>query len=133
MTRTIEFTRQLWPQPPKDGQPYFCLMNTLCFIDEDCHELWRQRIPEGLIKWDFDKKGVRVDSRGNLRHMNGPLNMRVEWDDTWGWLLKFYLTHGEAKHVWGQYLRFRTRDQFAIELAYCDWIGKAFDSWEALA
>ena len=130
MTRKVEFTRQLWPQPPKNSRPYFCLINTLCFIDEDHETLWQQKIPEGLIKWDFDKKGVRLDSHRNIVHMNGPLDLRVEWDETWGWLLRFYLTHEEAFHVWGEYLKFRTPEPYVIEPAYTEKVGRGLNLLE---
>jgi len=109
-TRTIEFTQQLWPQPPKDSKPYFCLINTLCFLDpnDPCKAVWEQKIPEADIKWIWDgRKGLK-----------GPCNVHVEYDEHWGWLLKFYISHQEAMHLWAEMMRFMMPPYRPIEPAY---------------
>ena len=86
-TRTVEFTRQLWPQPPKDARPWWCYLHTLKFYDKDMNEIWSQEVPEGHHLHN-ERMGLRIT------------NVHVEWDDAWGWLLKFEASHDTAMSVW---------------------------------
>jgi len=47
-TKLVVFERQLWPQPPYNSKPYWCLINTLIFY-RDGKVVWRQEIPEADI------------------------------------------------------------------------------------
>ncbi len=91
-TVTIEVTRQLWPQPPRNSRPYWCYINTLLFY-RGPKEVWSQEIPEAshFFKGNFN---WAVPSKFNLVYM------RVEYDKQWGWLLKFQMSHKEAFKVY---------------------------------
>ena len=95
-TPFIEFSRQLLPQPPKDAEPYFCLINTLIFYKKDTHEeVWRRLIPEA------DWLGFETQEHDNkLEHRHGQHNIRVEYEEGYGWVLKFTIAHDAAKAIW---------------------------------
>ena len=93
MTRIIEFKRQLWPQPPKDSKPSWYLINTLGFF-KNGEKVWEQEIPETDVKRMVTNEWGRVelDHPGYYFH--------VEYDETWGWLLSFKMSHKQAEKVW---------------------------------
>lgn len=88
-TVTIEFTRQLRPQPPKNSCPHWCYINTLLFYQNGAKEVWSQEVPEA----SYEFKGLK----NSLFSVSG---MRVEYDKQWGWLLKFQMSHKEAFKVY---------------------------------
>ena len=92
-TKTIEFTRQLWPQPPKNAHPSWYLINTLGFF-KNGEKVWEQEIPEA----DLKKMVVNRWGREGLDHPG--YHFHVEYDETWGWLLKFKMRHEQANRVW---------------------------------
>ena len=85
-TKTFEFTRQLWPPPPKDAKPWFCYIKTLIFYDKNQKEIWRQEIPE-------------CDQLGRERNKVRIYNVHVEWEKHFGWCLKFNLSHEIADEL----------------------------------
>lgn len=96
-TPVIEFKRQLLPQPPRDAHPHFCYIDTLIFYD--CHnkEVWRERVPEADQLEPFqsqDEHYNRLDSR------QGQGYIHVEYEEGYGWVLKFSITHTHAKRIW---------------------------------
>jgi len=93
MTKIIEFTRQLWPQPPKDAKPSWYLINTLGFF-KNGEKVWEQEIPETDVKRMVTNEWGRVE----LDHPG--YGFHVEYDKGWGWLLKFRMTHQQAEKVW---------------------------------
>lgn len=93
MTKIIEFTRQLWPAPPRDAKPSWYLINTLGFF-KGGKKVWEQEIPESDLKRMVTNRWglVELDHPGHYFH--------VELDDKFGWCLKFRMTHEEAEKVW---------------------------------
>ena len=92
-TKTIEFTRQLWPPPPVDARPWWCYLNTLKFY-KDHEEVWSQEIPEA----EYKKMVVNRFGYETIGHPGK--GFQVELDQNFGWLLKFNMTHEEAEKVW---------------------------------
>jgi len=92
-TKIIEFSRQLWPQPPKDSKPSWYLINTLGFF-QNGKKVWEQEIPETDVKRMVTNEWGRVelDHPGYYFH--------VEFDSDWGWLLKFKMSHKQADQIW---------------------------------
>jgi len=99
-TKTIQFQRQLWPQPPKDARPYFCYINTLLFYEKGtCDEVWRQRIPE-------------ADQMRNERNKVGIYCMTVKYDKTFGWIIHFETSHDTAQAIWKLLFHRRKHERF---------------------
>lgn len=92
-TVTIEFTRQLWPQPPPGSHPYWCYINTLIFYGKRWRKVWEQEIPEASFFFKGNYNWA-VPSKFNLT------GMKVEYDEDYGWLLKFKMSHQEAFKVY---------------------------------
>lgn len=108
-TPIIEFQRQLLPQPPRNAEPYFCLINTLIFYELDENgrrilnddkqsykEAWRQQIPE-VDLLGFQREDT---SWSDLEHRHGQHCIRVEYEENFGWILKFSIAHENAKRIW---------------------------------
>ena len=109
-TPQIDFQRQLLPQPPKHSEPFFCYINTLVFYALDgkgnhilnpdgksYKEHRRYLIPEA--DWlGFERGGT--EETNDLDHRHKQWNVHVEYDKRWGWLLKFSITHEQAKKIW---------------------------------
>ena len=97
MTTIIKFKRQLWPQPPKDAHPSFYLINTLGFR-KNGKKVWEQEIPE----FDLFRKELRKDFRGeDYFHLDKiGYYHKVEYDENFGWLLVFKISHEDSKKVW---------------------------------
>ena len=93
MTKIIEFTRQLQPQPPKDSKPSWYLINTLGFF-KGGKKVWEQEIPE------IDVKRMVTNRWGRVELDHPGYGFHVEYDKDWGWLLKFKMTHQQAEKVW---------------------------------
>jgi len=94
-TKTIEFKRQLWPQPPEDAKPWWWGLNTLAFY-RGYEKVWEQDIPESKLIKKPDHFGLdRIFGHGH----------RVEFDENFGWLLVFESSHEEADRVWGFILK----------------------------
>lgn len=91
MTQLLHFERQLWPQPAKSWTPYWYLAGRLAFRDKNGVHRWEQEPPESYYK--------------DLPESRGIYNLRVEWDDNFGWLLKFSMGHGAAKVLWDQAIK----------------------------
>ena len=98
MTTIIEFKRQLWPQPPKDAKPAFYLTNTLGFGSKG-KKVWEQEIPE----FDLFRTEVNYNKDGEFSYFDldkiGYYH-KVEYDETWGWMILFRISHEDSKAVW---------------------------------
>jgi hypothetical protein len=81
-TPIIKFERQLWPSPPAGTKPYFCGLNTLIFYDANHAQRWVQRLDD-FDMFDSDMRKIKVD-----------------YDEKWGWILSFEVTHEKAKKIW---------------------------------
>jgi len=95
-TKIIEFSRQLWPQPPLEAEPYWCYINTLMFKDPYTRQtVWEQEIPEA----SFVKK---IDRHGGIDPIEKRWSMscKVQQDGDWGWVLVCTMMHTEAEQVW---------------------------------
>lgn len=81
-TPIVRVELQLWPQPPKDARPYFCLVDTLIFYDDDMNQIWRQRLPflSGL-------------------HPDHPRSIDLDHDDHFGWIITLTYTHDDARDL----------------------------------
>lgn len=86
MSPLIHFERQLWPQPAKSWKPYWYLAGRLAFRDKTGKHRWEQEPIESYYK--------------DLKERRGIYNLRVEWCDNFGWLLKFSMSHDAAKALW---------------------------------
>jgi len=108
-TPIIEFTRQLLPQPPKNSEPYLCLVDTLIFyaLDENGErileddgtsfkEAWRQLIPECDLL-GFQRKDRETNE---LEYRHSQHCFDIKYDDHFGWILKFRISHLQAKLIW---------------------------------
>jgi len=95
-TKIIEFSRQLWPQPPEGSEPYWCYINTLMFKDpHTLKTVWEQEIPEcALIK--------KINCHGYVDPIEKRFSQsaRVEYEEHWGWVLKLVMNHTEAEQLW---------------------------------
>lgn len=110
MTKIIEFTRQLQPQPPKGSRPSFYLINTLGFF-KNGEKVWEQEIPECDVK-------RMVTNRYGREELDHPAQgVHVEYDKEWGWLLKFRMTHERANKIWAF---ISNRDNFYNVYDSCD-------------
>jgi hypothetical protein len=96
-TPIIEFQRQLRPQPPKDSEPFFCYVNTLIFYERGTHkEIWREKIPE------VDLVGMQTQDFNNnsLENRHYQWGTSVQYEEKWGWVLKFKISHEHAETIW---------------------------------
>ena len=90
-TKIIEFSRQLWPQPPPDARPYWYGLGELAFYMG--HEkVWNEKIPEAQHAMRFNRFGVK-----NLGHPGRC--MKVKFDQNLGWLLYFELSHRDSDKI----------------------------------
>jgi len=110
MTTIIEFKRQLWPQPPKDARPSFYLINTLGFR-KNGKKVWEQEIPE----FDLFRTEQRKDLRGeDYFHLDGiGYYHKVEYDERWGWMILFRISHEDSKKVWDK-IFYLLKDELTI-------------------
>ena len=95
-TKLIHFTRQLWPQPPPDSRPYWYGLGDLAFY-QGTEKVWDEQIPEARCSMRFNRFGAK-----NLSHPGRC--MKVIFDQNWGWLLSFELSHKDANRIWGEVL-----------------------------
>ena len=92
-TKTVNFIRQLWPQPPEGSTPRWYLINTVGFF-KNGEKVWEQEIPEADLK-------KMVVNRFGFETLDHPGHgFHLEHDETWGWLLHFTMTHEEADKIW---------------------------------
>jgi len=91
-TKTILFTRQLRPQPPPDARPYWYGLGELAFY-KDREKIWNQKIPEAQHTMRFNRYGAK-----SLEHPGR--GMKVEFNQHWGWLLTFEISHRDADNIW---------------------------------
>lgn len=85
MTPYVIIQRQLWPQPPKDSEPYWCYINTLMFKNKDRNTVWEQEIPEANC--------------GPFPMLNKYFNCELKHDKNFGWLLIAKISHQKAKKI----------------------------------
>lgn len=96
-TKFVRFKRQLWPPPPKDAVPDWCLYDMLQFHQRSVAgpPVWSQEIPEIRGFWMKNRAG-----EGEFDHPGH--GFKVEYEEDWGWQLVFELTHEEAEAMWRQ-------------------------------
>lgn len=91
-TKLIKLTRQLWPQPPPNAKPWWYGLGELAFY-KGYEKVWNQKIPEAQCTMRYNKFGSKT-----LEHPGRC--MKVEFDQHWGWLLSFELSHKDANKIW---------------------------------